>query len=669
MSSPSVDRRLGLTGNKAYKAPCDVATTANITLSGEQTIDGVTTSSSRVLVWNQSNTVDNGIWDTSTGSWSRAVDCNTNQDIAKGTQVLVTGGTSYAGQIFEFTSANPIIPGTSAITIVRGISSSTLEARLASTASAADGGGLVKATHALNYAADTVGGKYRRTVFADDAPFFAVGDGVTDDYAALQAALNFLNPNVWAASFNYQQGGGTLRLSRKVYRITQPLKIPPFVTIEGDGPDGWTGGGAGIGLTSGTSPANGSAIFADFGATTETCAIDTQNWSVGGGTLYAATNMTPILVAQLGGTYTYCQGVGLRNLAVFCTNLTRLGIRFQGAALSKIDNVSIIGFKNAFLSNCVWSTQYRNIFSLSYQTGLSMITNNDVEVSGVFDLMGWGSSNGSVITNNNIVTAGNKPAWWSANDTNYNGTSLYIQSCFGIRFARATAQHCGRVWWVEAADVSFGQLYIEDLPFLGSGDTPGAFNGYNAAASNFAVLIEHLHCDSNGVTLLNNATNLPVTLLCMSGIQGNTLGATISGTTNIVLGNNVNRNGAFGDFAFNSKIFSLIPTSGTWTPSLTNITGTGVTAAGFWLRRGNVYDVTVVITGTGITATGGGASLISTPFNGTGGFAAPARTSAASVSTANVQAASGLMDTNANLYISAITSTTRIVVSCQMYGV
>lgn len=139
MASPSLDRRLGLTGNKAYKAPCDVATTTNITLSGEQTIDGVVTSGSRVLVWSQTNAVDNGIWDSSTGSWSRAIDCNTNQDLAKGTQVYVSGGITYAGYRFVFTSSNPIQPGTSSITITQSTDSSTLQARLADPTSASNG--------------------------------------------------------------------------------------------------------------------------------------------------------------------------------------------------------------------------------------------------------------------------------------------------------------------------------------------------------------------------------------------------------------------------------------------------------------------------------------------------------------------------------------------------
>ena len=43
----------GLSGSLAFKAPCVAATTANITLSGEQTIDGQLTSTSRVLVKEQ----------------------------------------------------------------------------------------------------------------------------------------------------------------------------------------------------------------------------------------------------------------------------------------------------------------------------------------------------------------------------------------------------------------------------------------------------------------------------------------------------------------------------------------------------------------------------------------------------------------------------------------
>lgn len=51
----------------------DVATTGNITLSGEQTIDGVLTSGSRALVWQQSDPSQNGVYVTGSGAWTRIV--------------------------------------------------------------------------------------------------------------------------------------------------------------------------------------------------------------------------------------------------------------------------------------------------------------------------------------------------------------------------------------------------------------------------------------------------------------------------------------------------------------------------------------------------------------------------------------------------------------------
>ena len=59
------------------KAPVLVATTANITLLGEQTIDGITTSSSRVLVKNQTISANNGIYVSSSTAWTRSTDANT----------------------------------------------------------------------------------------------------------------------------------------------------------------------------------------------------------------------------------------------------------------------------------------------------------------------------------------------------------------------------------------------------------------------------------------------------------------------------------------------------------------------------------------------------------------------------------------------------------------
>jgi hypothetical protein len=60
------------------KASVLVATTANITLSGAQTIDGVSVvAGDRVLVKDQTTQADNGIYVAATGAWARSADAKT----------------------------------------------------------------------------------------------------------------------------------------------------------------------------------------------------------------------------------------------------------------------------------------------------------------------------------------------------------------------------------------------------------------------------------------------------------------------------------------------------------------------------------------------------------------------------------------------------------------
>lgn len=61
----------------SWKQPCAVATLTAITLSGLQTIDGYTTlANDRVLVKNQGNAAENGIYLASAGAWTRSLDAN-----------------------------------------------------------------------------------------------------------------------------------------------------------------------------------------------------------------------------------------------------------------------------------------------------------------------------------------------------------------------------------------------------------------------------------------------------------------------------------------------------------------------------------------------------------------------------------------------------------------
>ncbi|MFA7308420.1 MAG: hypothetical protein WC026_17320, partial [Hyphomicrobium sp.] len=86
------DRINGTVGNVAVKTPVKVATTANITLSGAQTIDGIALTADasprqRVLVKDQTTPAENGIYDVNSGSWTRSPDFDGARDIVSGTLV------------------------------------------------------------------------------------------------------------------------------------------------------------------------------------------------------------------------------------------------------------------------------------------------------------------------------------------------------------------------------------------------------------------------------------------------------------------------------------------------------------------------------------------------------------------------------------------------------
>lgn len=112
----TIDRRFSVAEGTAFKAPCLVATTANITLGGLQTIDGVLLAEhDRVLVKNQTDATLNGIYEASTGNWQRTKDFDGARDIVKGTKVFVSSG-AHDRIEYTVTSADPIAIGTSAIT-------------------------------------------------------------------------------------------------------------------------------------------------------------------------------------------------------------------------------------------------------------------------------------------------------------------------------------------------------------------------------------------------------------------------------------------------------------------------------------------------------------------------------------------------------------------------
>lgn len=108
---------LTIAGQLTSTDTCLAATTANITLSGEQTIDGVAvTALDRVLVKNQTTASTNGIYVVSTGAWTRATDFDSSFDVYWGLKTTIRAGSTNVGKTFAVSNTSAITLGTTALT-------------------------------------------------------------------------------------------------------------------------------------------------------------------------------------------------------------------------------------------------------------------------------------------------------------------------------------------------------------------------------------------------------------------------------------------------------------------------------------------------------------------------------------------------------------------------
>jgi hypothetical protein len=99
-----------------WKASVRVATTANITLSGTQTIDGVALiAGNRVLVKDQSSGAANGIYVVAAGTWTRAVDADALAEVTPGLTVAVEEGSTNGAKLFMLVTPAPITLDTTAL--------------------------------------------------------------------------------------------------------------------------------------------------------------------------------------------------------------------------------------------------------------------------------------------------------------------------------------------------------------------------------------------------------------------------------------------------------------------------------------------------------------------------------------------------------------------------
>lgn len=93
------------------------ATTANIALVGAQTIDGVAVvAGDRVLVKNQTQARENGVYVAANGAWVRAKDADSSAKVTPNMIVAVEVGATQADTIWQLITDGVIVVGTTALT-------------------------------------------------------------------------------------------------------------------------------------------------------------------------------------------------------------------------------------------------------------------------------------------------------------------------------------------------------------------------------------------------------------------------------------------------------------------------------------------------------------------------------------------------------------------------
>lgn len=116
--------------NKAYvhalvqgldpKASVRAATTANIALTGTQTVDGVALSvGNRILVKNQSTGSQNGLYVVAAGAWTRASDADSNAEVTPGLFTFVEEGAVNADTGWIMTNDGTVTLDTTALTFTQ----------------------------------------------------------------------------------------------------------------------------------------------------------------------------------------------------------------------------------------------------------------------------------------------------------------------------------------------------------------------------------------------------------------------------------------------------------------------------------------------------------------------------------------------------------------------
>lgn len=293
--------------------------------------------------------------------------------------------------------------------------------------------------------------------------FGAKCDGITDDTMVIQNIIDTLSNFYWKGSKDSSWNGRKfikLTIPKGVTRVTAPIYIPPYITIEGESSFGYNYHNPNIDFLN-----NGSVILADF---------ENANGFVFDGSPFDDNgnrrgNINDIIPGTTTSHYDRMEGIKIKGIIILNKNPQTKpvlgGINLKSCPVSLIEDVAVIGTNIGIYLQANWCTNI--VKTATFTTNYGIMGYKDVNNVGIKDCFidhyGGSSANGlPYITYTPETLNALYPTEGAIMPEEYVGytTGLYLRNCLQM-----TVDNCSIQYWQRGICAIRSSVSVSDCWF------------------------------------------------------------------------------------------------------------------------------------------------------------------------------------------------------------